>query len=114
MARRTEATSLGRTSRNCSNARIFASRVAGGGACIFALGAAIFGAYAKRNDAGMFWACVQKAVARVCLGRAQVGGARISWMRAREMHAFLGACKLGCVYLLGARMFWIVLLHKEM
>src|SRR3954467_2640429 len=51
---------------------------------------------------------------RACLGRAQVGGARISWTRAREMHASLGACKLGRMYLLGARMSWILLLHKEM
>src|SRR4051812_22141277 len=43
VARRTEATRLGRTSRNRSNACIFALRVAGGSAYIFALGAAIFG-----------------------------------------------------------------------
>ena len=61
----------------------------------------------------MSWARVQKAVARVCLGHTQVGGARISWMRARKMHAPLEACKLGRVYLLGTRISLIVLLHMK-
>src|SRR4051812_38694869 len=59
VARRTEEARLGRTSHNRSNARIFASRVAGGGACIFAcatVGAAIFGR-------------TQQGAARACLGR---------------------------------------------
>src|SRR3954469_10480293 len=53
---------------NCSDARIFATRVAGGDACIFAcvhVGAAIFGTR-------------RRSPVRVCLSRAHGGGACIS------------------------------------
>src|SRR4051812_10461716 len=83
VAERTGAARLGRDPCNCPDARIFASRGAGGRAhlCACACGRVHLWAHAGRNDA------------------------RMSWTRASEMHASLGACKQGRVYPLGARMY---------
>ena len=51
--------------------------------------------------------------AHILLMPHEVAAAGISWTRARKMHAPLGACKLGRVYLLGTRMSLIVLLHMK-
>src|SRR3954471_15661983 len=68
---------------------------------------------AYEGDACIF-VCTHRGAARVSCQRAhEVAAAGISWTRARKMHAPLGACKLGGVYLLGTRMLWIVLLHMK-
>src|SRR4051812_28941301 len=91
VAERTEVARLGRTPRNRPGARIFASRVAGGGACIFArvaVGAAIFGARKKRRRARVLYArlggragifaCTQEGTARIHVLDARKVAARAS------------------------------------
>src|SRR3954462_12936847 len=70
VAERTGAMRLGRDPCNCPDARIFASRGAGGCAHLCAC----------------LWAT------HLLSARAEGSGTRISWTRANEMHASIGAC----------------------
>src|SRR5436190_493141 len=83
VAERTGAARLGHDPCNCPDARIFALRGAGGRAHLCA----------------RLWAHTSLSA------RTEGSGARISWTRASEMHASLGACMQGRVYPLGARMY---------
>src|SRR4051812_43505230 len=81
VARRTEATRLSRSSRNCSNARIFASRVAAAHASLHARLLARPSLVArKKSGACMSWTHAA-GVAHARLGRTHRHGARMSSAR---------------------------------